>query len=146
MIFPITKNPSAILRIKGEKIKNPLDPDIQNLIQHMIETMRAEKNGVGLAAQQIGHALQLCVIEVDDKIYIMMNPKITSLSREVIVMEEGCLSIPGKFFPVTRPQWVQVRYTNEKGEKKKLRATGLLGRAVQHEVDHLNGILILDRL
>lgn len=145
MVFPITKNPSDVLRTKGEKIKNPLDQKIQDIIPHMIETMRAE-NGVGLAAQQIGRALQLCVIEVENIVYIMINPKITALSKETVIMEEGCLSIPGKFFPISRPQKVQVRYMNEKGEKKKLRATGLLGRAIQHEVDHLNGILILDRL
>lgn len=137
--------PNDILRTKGEKVLDPLDPKIQALIPSMIETMRAEK-GVGLAAQQIGQALQIAVIEVDHIVYTLINPKITALSREIEPMEEGCLSVPGEFFPIKRSVSVQVRYTDEKGEKRKLRARGLLAQAIQHEVDHLNGIIILDRL
>jgi peptide deformylase len=137
--------PNQILHTKGEKIADPMSPEIQALIPEMIETMRAEK-GVGLAAQQIGKALQLAVIEVEGIVYTLINPKITALSREIEPMEEGCLSVPGEFYPIKRSVSVQVRYIDEKGEKKKLRARGLLAQAVQHEVDHLNGILILDRI
>lgn len=144
-MLSLTIHPSPILQTKGKKITNPLDPEIQELIKEMIDTMRLEK-GVGLAAQQIGRAIQLAVIEVDAIVYTLINPKITSLSREVEPLEEGCLSVPGKFFSIKRSSSVQVRYIDEKGEKKKLRARGLLAQAIQHEVDHLNGILILDRL
>ncbi len=144
-MLTLVTHPNEILRTKGEKILDPLDPKIQALIPEMIGTMHAEK-GVGLAAQQIGQALQIAVIEVEHIVYILINPKITALSRETEPMEEGCLSVPGKFFPIKRSTSVQVRYTNEKGERKKLRARGLLAQAIQHEVDHLNGIIILDRL
>ena len=141
----LVTHPNTILRTKGKKITNPLDLKIQKLIKEMIDTMRAEK-GVGLAAQQIGQALQIAVIEVDDTVYTLINPKITTLSRERESMEEGCLSVPGNFFSIKRSLSVQVRYLDEKGEKKKLRARGLLAQAIQHEVDHLNGVIILDRL
>lgn len=144
-MLEVVTHPHAILRKKGERIADPLDPSVQILIPEMIETMRAKK-GVGLAAQQIGRAIQLCVIEVNDFIHILINPKITSTSKEIEPMEEGCLSIPGKFSSVPRHTSLQVRYLNEKGEKKKLRARGLLAQVVQHEIDHLNGKLFIDRI
>lgn len=144
-MLQLVTHPNDILATKGEKITDPMDPEIQKLIPEMIDTMRKER-GVGLAAQQIGRALQLAVIEVDNVVYTLINPKITSLSRETEPMEEGCLSVPGKFYHIKRALSVQVRFLNEKGNKQKLRARGLLAQAIQHEVDHLNGILILDRL
>lgn len=135
--------PNAVLHKKGAKISNPLDPEIQKLVPEMITVMRAQK-GVGLAAQQIGLALQLAVIEVDDSLYTLINPKITAVSKECAYLEEGCLSFPGKFLQLARHTWVQIRYLDEKGGKKKIRARGLLAQAIQHEIDHLNGVLIID--
>ena len=110
----------------------------------MIQTMHTE-NGVGLAAPQIGVPLRLAVAEVNNKVYYWINPEITSLSQEKIVSEEGCLSLPGEFFPILRSETVTLKYINEKGIPKRLRATGFLATVVQHEVDHLDGVLIINR-
>jgi peptide deformylase len=105
----------------------------------MFETM--EKNeGVGLAANQVGHDLQLAVIKADGKAHILINPKIRSKSWKKIVDEEGCLSFPGLRFPVKRHAKVRVKALNRSGKIFEIRAEGLLSRVLQHEVDHLNGI------
>ncbi len=136
--------PHTILDQKAQKIKNPLDSKIQKLIPEMIKTMR-ENKGLGLAAPQIGESIRLCVIEHQGKTYILINPKITSYSKTKIKNEEGCLSFPGKFIPVNRFEKVQVRYLNERGEKRKMKATDLLARALQHEIDHLDGVVFINR-
>jgi peptide deformylase len=135
--------PNKNLRIKAKKVTNPESSNIQLLISEMMICMR-ENNGLGLAATQIGQPIRLCVIEDEGKTYAMINPKITSFSKELIDIEEGCLSFPGKFFHIKRPERVKARYLNEKGEKVKIKADGLLARAIQHETDHLDGILLID--
>ncbi len=144
-ILLIVKYPDPILRQKAKKIKNPLAEEVQTLIPLMIETMR-QNQGVGLAAPQIGKSLQLFVVDKENgqATYVFINPKITACSREKNKEVEGCLSIPNKILPVERYETITVRYLNEKGEKSKLKARGFLARAIQHELDHLNGILILD--
>ncbi len=144
MLPLVTGAKTAILLKKTERVKNPLSEDIQSLLPEMIETMR-EENGVGLAAPQIGRSLRLAVAEVEGTVYTFINPEITSYSQEKIIFEEGCLSLPGEFFPIIRSEGVTVRYQNEKGLPKKMRATGLLAIVIQHEVDHLEGILIANR-
>jgi len=136
--------PNPILEQKAKKIKNPTNSEIKKLIKEMIETMRAN-NGLGLAAPQIGKSIRLCLIEANKELLVLMNPKITTQSKECITAEEGCLSFPGKFIPVKRAEVVQVRYLDAKGNKNKLKARGLLARAVQHEVDHLNGIVFINK-
>jgi peptide deformylase len=145
MKLEIRKNGDPVLRAGTKKVKDPLDPKVQELVSCMLETMRAS-NGVGLAAPQVGSDLRLCVIEEEGLQYVLVNPKITAKSRQKIVSEEGCLSLPGEFFPVSRCAEVQVRYTDQEGKPTKLKGTGLLARALQHEIDHLDGILILDRV
>jgi peptide deformylase len=86
------------------------------------------------------------VIEADETTYVLINPKITAKSRNKIISEEGCLSFPGKFFPISRCANVQVRYLDEKGAAQKIKGSGLLARALQHEIDHLDGVLIIDRI
>ena len=140
----IVTYPNPILETKASKIKNPLAPEIQKLIKEMRQVMK-ENNGIGLAAPQIGKSLRLCLIEIEKKLFILINPKITSHSRETEIAEEGCLSFPGKFLQIERAVSIQVRYLNEKGEKQKLKASGLLSRALQHEIDHLDGILFINR-
>lgn len=140
----IITHPNPILNKKAQNIKNPLAPEIQALVPEMLKTMR-ENNGMGLAAPQIGQSIRLCVIEHLGKTYVLINPKITAHSKEKINTEEGCLSFPGKFISVTRFETVQVRYLNEKGEKCKIKAKDLLARAFQHEIDHLDGILFINR-
>ncbi|MEK9151089.1 MAG: peptide deformylase [Patescibacteria group bacterium] len=144
MLSLVTGATTKILLNKTERVKDPLAKEIRELLPEMIETMRRE-NGVGLAAPQIGRSLRLAVAEVDDTVYVLINPEITSFAQEKIVFEEGCLSLPGEFFPIIRSEEVAVRYQNEKGLPKKMRATGLLAIVIQHEVDHLEGILIIDR-
>lgn len=141
----VRKYPDKILQEKALKIKVPFAAEIKKLIPQMIETMR-ENNGMGLAAPQIGKSLRLCIIEEGGKIYVLINPKINSSSRKKIKMEEGCLSFPGEFFPIARAEKVKVRYLDENGKKAKIKAEGLLARALQHEIDHLDGILMIDRI
>ncbi len=133
-----------ILLTKTALVTDPLSSEIQTLLPKMVKTMHKER-GVGLAAPQIGISLRLAVAEVDNQIYYLINPSITSSSQEKIISEEGCLSLPGEFLPILRSETVTVRYINEKGLPKKLRATGFLATVIQHEVDHLDGILIINR-
>ncbi|NTW27276.1 MAG: peptide deformylase [Candidatus Moranbacteria bacterium] len=141
----IRKNPDPALRVKTVKVKDPLAKDVQELVLAMIETMYAN-NGVGLAATQVGSNLRLCVIETEGTQYVMINPQITATSKNKVISEEGCLSFPGKFFPISRYSEVQVRYLNEFGKPAKLKGRDLLARAIQHELDHLDGVLIIDRI
>lgn len=143
-ILPLVRYPDPVLKTVGDKVPSSELETMQKLAKEMTETMYHAR-GVGLAAQQIGKAIQICVIDVDGNLHTLINPKITSLSRNMHTDDEGCLSIPGKFFPIERHWKVTVRYTDENGTEKKMRASGLLARAVQHELDHLNGIVILDR-
>lgn len=136
--------PNSILDKKAQNIKDPLELKIQKLIPEMIATMH-ENNGMGLAAPQIGESIRLCIIEHQGITYILINPKITSHSKTKLRNEEGCLSFPKKFIPVDRFETVQVRYLNEKGEKCKIKASNLLARAFQHEIDHLDGIVFINR-
>lgn len=145
MKLKIRKNGDPVLRQKTLKIKDPLANEIKGLVLNMIETMHAE-NGVGLAAPQVGSNLRLCVIQTEDLQYVLINPQITSKSKEKVISEEGCLSFPGEFFPISRHSEVQVRYLDENGKPSKIKGQGLLARALQHEIDHLDGVLIIDRI
>jgi peptide deformylase len=144
MLSLVTGAKTEILLKKTELIKDPLAPEIQSLLPQMIETMHKE-NGIGLAAPQIGKSIRLAVAEVNKKVYYFINPEITSSSQEKILFEEGCLSLPNEFFPIIRSEKISLKYQNEKGLPKKLRATGLLAIVIQHEIDHLDGILIINR-
>ena len=144
-ILPIIKYPDPVLRKKCGKIKDPLNPEIQKLIPRMIKAMKAN-NGMGLAAPQVGKSIRLCIIEEGGRLYVLINPKIKSRSREKVMGEEGCLSFPGKFLNIERSEKVKVRYLDEKGKKVKIKASGLLARALQHETDHLDGVLFIDRV
>jgi peptide deformylase len=144
MLPLVTGETTEILQTKTKLVKDALSPEIQELLPKMVATMHKE-HGVGLAAPQIGISLRLAVAEVRKKVYYLINPEITSLSQEKIISEEGCLSLPGEFFPILRSETVTVKYLNEKGLPKRLRATGFLATVIQHEVDHLDGILIWNR-
>ncbi|HPN54468.1 MAG TPA: peptide deformylase [Candidatus Moranbacteria bacterium] len=145
MKLKIRKYPDPVLSQKAAKIKDPLNKEVQELIENMTETLHANKNGVGLAAPQVGVSVRLCIIELEDIRYILINPKITAKSRQKEVCDEGCLSFPGEFYPVSRYSEVQVRYTDEKGQPAKVKTQGLLARAMQHEIDHLDGILFISK-
>ena len=136
--------PNKILEKKTKKIKDPLDPKVQELIKNMLETME-NAEGAGLAAPQVGESLRICALRCEGEIFVLINPKITSYSRDKEINEEGCLSFPGKFIPVKRSLKVKARYLDETGKEKKIKAEGMLARIIQHEVDHLDGILFIKR-
>lgn len=143
-MLEIVKYPNPILREKSEEIKDPTDPKIKQLIADMTATLRAHE-GLGLAAPQVGYNLCLFVLEVDNELFVLINPQIKKLSGDKVLMEEGCLSFPGKYLPVKRYQKVKVRALDSNGKKQIIRAKGLLSRALQHEIDHLDAILFIDR-
>lgn len=145
MILPIITYPSPILKKKTEVIKDPKDPKIKELIFDMLETLENTPEGAGLAAPQVGSSVRLCVIKFEGRIHILINPKIKSKSLRKEVLDEGCLSFPGKFLPIKRHKKVTVKAVGRNGEKIELKAEGILSRAFQHEIDHLDGILFIER-
>jgi peptide deformylase len=144
MVLPILTYPNPLLKKKAEKIKDPKSSEIKELVFDMLETLE-KNNGLGLAAPQVGKSVRLCIIKLEGKTYIFINPKIKSKSWKKEILEEGCLSFPGKFMPVKRSKKVKVEAMDRKGEKIKIEAEGLLARAFQHEIDHLDGILFINR-
>lgn len=163
MILDVVKYGNPVLRQKGAKVKE-IDSELRELITNMMDTMYDAK-GVGLAAQQIGKALQITVIDVsgitdrpstleidgrpaDVDAFMplaLINPEVKPIA-EPVIGPEGCLSFPEIYADISRPEFVEVRALNDKGKSIQFRCGGLLARAVQHEVDHLNGILFIDRM
>ncbi|MDP2919081.1 MAG: peptide deformylase [Dehalococcoidia bacterium] len=147
-VIPIRTVPDPVLRQKAKRVKN-VDSAIQKLIADMRETVVAA-SGVGLAAPQVGVSLRvivLCVPKKDEKNeeYCLINPEIVRRKGER-VLKEGCLSIPGYIGEIKRSEQVRVRGTDETGKEIKLRCEGLLAQAIEHEIDHLNGVLYVDHL
>ena len=141
--------PHPLLKLKARPVER-IDDDIRRLMDDMLETMYRAR-GIGLAAPQIGVSLRVVVIDLAKKDeppapMRLVNPEITWRSEEQVVMEEGCLSLPEQFAEVTRPAAVKVRFLDERGEEREIAADGMLARCLQHEVDHLDGILFVDRL
>jgi len=134
---------SPVLRQHSEVV--PLvDEDLRRLIADMFETMDAAK-GIGLAANQVGVARRVAVVDVDDDRFVMVNPRIVETEGRASA-EEGCLSIPDIYADVTRPDRVVVEALDAEGRPYRKEAAGLKARAIQHEIDHLDGILFLDHL
>ncbi len=140
----VTGVESAILRKKSLPIEDPLAEDIQRLIPDMFVAMH-EADGIGLAAPQIGISLRLAVIEINQERLVLINPTIAGNEEDRILFEEGCLSLPGQFLSIERYETVTVDYQDEHGVHQKLTTSGLLAIAIQHEIDHLDGVLIVDR-
>lgn len=132
------------LRKVSEKI-DIVDEKIETLLNDMAETMYAAP-GVGLAAPQIGVNKRAIVIDTDGVLIKAVNPEIIESSKEVENAEEGCLSVPGVYEKVKRAKVVKVKYINEKGEEVIMEASALLARAFQHEIDHLDGNLFVDKI
>lgn len=143
-ILPIVTYPNKILETKTKKVANVKSPEIKALVFDMLETLEANK-GLGLAANQVGKSLRLCVIKCEGKTYILINPKLKAKSWKKVVFEEGCLSFPGLYFPVKRHAQVAIEAQDRKGNKITLKADGMLSRALQHEIDHLDGIIFTSR-
>jgi peptide deformylase len=121
------------------------DEGLQHLVADMIETL-GNANGAGLAAPQIGVPLRVIITNYDQKLHVLVNPEIVYVSDETETADEACLSIVGYAGPVERSLKVQVRGFNEKGKKVKIKADDWFARVLQHEVDHLNGILYIDHV
>jgi len=111
----------------------------------MTKVLRASQ-GVGLAAPQVGENIQLCLIEIENELFVLFNPVIKNLSGKKLLAEEGCLSFPGKYLPVERYEKIKVRSLDSAGKKQVIRARGLFARALQHEIDHLSGELFIDKV
>ena len=141
--------PDTILRKKSEPLQQ-VNNETQKLLDDMLKTMYAAP-GIGLAAVQIGILKRIIVIDISKKEekknpIFLINPEITYQSKETSIYEEGCLSLPGHFAEIERPAKCKINYIDYHGKKAKLEAEGLLSTCVQHEIDHLNGILFIDYL
>lgn len=134
----------SVLRQKAKKIHR-VDDSVRRLVDDLIDTVQAA-HGAGLAAPQIGVPLRAIVTYVDEKLRVVINPEIVKLSEEQEERDEGCLSIPGWWGPVTRGISVTVKGIGRTGKPVKVKAEGLEARAFQHEVDHLDGVLFIDRM
>jgi peptide deformylase len=163
MALPIVHFNSPILRKKGVKVTT-FDAKLSQLAADMVDTMHAA-HGIGLAAQQIGEAIQLCVVDLREteaefdwnldgarpplELFMpltIVNPEVTTVPQPTTSYEEGCLSFPEIRGDVVRPDEITVKFQDAAGLKHTLRCNGLLARCVQHEADHLNGILFIDRM
>lgn len=142
-VRPIVLLGDPILRQKAKRVSR-FDQSIQQLIDDMIETLR-DAPGLGLAAPQVGVPLRIVVIDLDEQITVLCNPEITEMEGEY-EPEEGCLSIPGYVANVKRALKITVKARNRRGKEIKIKADGLLAHVIQHELDHLDGILFIDRL
>ena len=140
-VRPIVAVGVPVLRQKAKKVSQ-FDRNLHKLIDDMIETMRAAP-GVGLAAPQIGVPLQVVVIEVDEKVTVLVNPEIVKLEGEE-ELDEGCLSVPGYWGRIKRAQSVVVKGRDKLGKLIRVKGEGLFGQALQHETDHVNGVLYID--
>ena len=155
-VLPIVTYNDPVLRAKASEITEDTE-ELQQLIDNMFETMY-NSNGVGLAATQIGEEVRVFVLDADPVIKeeegeeslfgpeVFINPQIIELSEETIEFEEGCLSIPDIREKVIRPVDIKVRYLNRDFKEKELDASGWLSRVIQHEKDHLDGVLFIDYL
>ncbi|MGR0183556.1 peptide deformylase [Azospirillum aestuarii] len=148
-VLDILVAPHPVLKQKAKPVEK-VDARIAKLMDDMVETMYAAK-GIGLAAPQIGILERVIVVDVHDKDekpnpIRLANPEIVWKSDETSVCEEGCLSVPDQYAEVTRPASVRVRYLDETNETREIEAEGMLATCIQHEIDHLNGVLFVDYL
>ena len=138
-----------VLRENAKRISK-VDNSIRTLAKEMLQSMYAAK-GIGLAAPQIGIKKELLVIDINfedtaAEPLILINPEITDYGTTLNSYEEGCLSIPGVYLNVVRPSTIKLRFRDEMGRPRKMKADGLLARCIQHEMDHLKGVLFVDRV
>jgi peptide deformylase len=145
-IMPVIKMDNPVLHRKAKKVKK-IDISIQKLIDDMIDTMH-EIEGVGLAAPQVGVPLQVVVIQMPDEeeVITLINPEIVKTSEDSEMMMEGCLSLPGYRAEVKRLTSVIVKARDREGKLIRIKGEGLMAQALQHEVDHINGIVFVDHL
>ena len=133
-----------VLRQKSVKVEN-IDESLREKLNEMVKLMR-KTNGIGLAANQVETAQRFFVLEVDGNVKKIINPEILEFGDEIVEYEEGCLSIPMIYKKVNRPDRIKVKYYNEKEEEITEELTGMWARAFQHEFDHIDGVLFIDKL
>lgn len=145
-ILKIITQPNPILRKKSQEIAREIikSREFKSLVSSMIKTM-VKTDGVGLAAPQIGKDIRLAIINSKDGPLCLINPKFIKKSWAKELGQEGCLSIPGVFGRVKRHKKISLTYRDQAGKKNTLTAKGLMARVIQHEVDHLDGILFIDK-
>lgn len=162
---------TAVIEVEKKKLKNPplsihylgdrvlrqpakriakVDDGLRELVRQMLQTMYSE-DGIGLAAPQVGMNKQLLVVDADPENsaappLVLVNPKIVSYSDELVTGQEGCLSIPGVYLDVVRPTAIEVSFKDEAGKPRKLKVDDLVARVIQHEMDHLSGVMFVDRV
>jgi peptide deformylase len=141
--------PDKVLRAHARPVAAHDNQAVRELIPRMFATMYRAP-GIGLAAPQVGLGLRLAVVDLmtNDKPapIVMINPEIVALSKELATREEGCLSLPDQYADVTRPALVKVRFLDQSGARKEIEADGLLSACLQHEIDHLDGVLFVDHI
>ncbi len=153
---PVERPPLEIHKLGSKELRAParriskVDASVRDLARDMLRSMYTAK-GIGLAAPQVGVHRQLLVIDLDleeaaTPPLVLINPEITAAGASFNTYEEGCLSIPGVYLDVVRPSVVEVTYRDETGRPRRLKADGLLARCIQHEMDHLQGVLFVDRV
>jgi peptide deformylase len=148
-VLELVKAPDPRLKLVSKPVED-IDRTLKRFMDDMFETMKAA-NGIGLAAIQVGVPKSLAVIDLDPggpksaRIYLI-NPKIVEISEERTTYNEGCLSVPEIWEDVDRPSWLKVEYTDEKGRRQEIKGDGLLATCLQHEIDHINGLLFIDHL
>lgn len=143
-VLTVRRYGDPVLRRKAAPVTE-ITPEVKTLVADMVETMYHEV-GIGLAAPQVGFSLRIII--VDDgtgEARPLLNPVITAQGGRVVA-EEGCLSIPGIFAPVERAEWIEVEALDDQGSPLRFKAQGLHARVIQHEIDHLDGLLFIDRL
>ena len=147
--LPILLVPDPILKLRAKPVGAEDMERVRNLVPRMFATMY-QAPGIGLAAPQVGVGLRVAIVDVmpDDQPapMVLINPEVTAWSDEHATREEGCLSLPGQYADVTRPARVAVRFTDLGGARQQIEAEGLLSACLQHEIDHLDGILFVDHL
>lgn len=139
----IKKLGDKVLKQKAKRVSS-VDDSIRNLCASMMNTM-LQNDGVGLAANQVG-ILKRIIVVLDEKTPVaMINPEIVEFSKNVVLMNEGCLSIPGEYLDIERPESIVVKYRDMKGKPRIEKYSGLVSRVIQHEIDHLDGITMNEK-
>jgi len=143
-MLKIVKYPDLILKKSSEEVRHD-DKSLRSLIPHMVETMK-KNQGIGLAAPQIGISKKVIIVTEGEEAHAFLNPRIVKQSKEKERDEEGCLSLPGLFMKVSRAKQVEVAAQTIDGAKVRVKARGLGARIFQHEIDHIEGKLIIHRV
>lgn len=148
-LLPILIAPNPTLKARARAVATGDEAQVRDLVPRLFATMYRAP-GIGLAAPQVGVGLRVAVVDLmpDDKPapIVLINPELVAASDELATREEGCLSLPNQYADVTRPARVKIRYSDQEGARKEMEADGLLAACLQHEMDHLDGILFVDHL